>query len=437
MITHRVLSLSRALSSNLTWVFVDKFFRLMLALISEVLLARYLGPEYFGVYSYVVAVYAIFFVIASFGIDNILVKDLVHAPKQRDVLITSAALIKFFGGIFAFFISTFWAFYFSQDQFLLIALVSLGYLFQWTKIFELYYQSENNFRLVALSASLMGLCFFIVKLTLIFQSASLISFCVIYILELIFVGLTVCMIYVRHQNMSIQLDLSVIRRHLKMSWPLVLSGIAVIVYLKIDQVILQQLAGSSALGVYAAAIKLSEGWYFIGGIIATVMAPKVYRLQQSNQTDYDNFLKKMIAYLILLAGVIVILISISSDILLNFLYGSSYQGVSTILNVHIWALFFAYLGCVQGIYWIAEGLQKVFLYQNLCSALLNIGLNILLIPSYQGVGAAWATVIAYGLPVLMVPYVVKRASHLHQIHMGALCMIPSILRLKNNQNGRG
>ena len=90
---------------------------------------------------------------------------------------------------------------------------------------------------------------------------------------------------------------------------------------------------------------------------------------------------------------------------------------------------------MQGIYWIAEGLQKVFLYQNLCSALLNIGLNLLLIPSYQGVGAAWATVIAYGLPVLMVPYVLKRASHLHQIHLGALCMIPSILRLENNQNG--
>jgi O-antigen/teichoic acid export membrane protein len=291
--------------------------------------------------------------------------------------------------------------------------------------------------LVALSASLIGLCFFIIRLTLIFQDASLISFCIIYILELICVGLTICMIYLGRQNISIQFDFSVIKRHLKISWPLVLSGMAVTTYLKIDQVMLQQLAGSSVLGIYAAAIKLSEGWYFIGGIITTVMAPKVYRLQQSDQTGYDNFLKKMIAYLIVLAGMIVMLISILSDVLLNFLYGGSYQGASTILNVHIWALFFAYLGCVQGIYWIAEGLQKVFLYQNLCSALLNMSLNLLLIPAYQGVGAAWATVIAYGLPVLMVPYVVRRASHLHQIHLGAIYMIPSILRLKNNQNGNG
>lgn len=427
-------SLTKFLSSSLTWVFFDKFFRLVLILVSEILLARYLGPEHFGIYSYVIAIYALFLVISSFGIDNNLVKDLVHDPDQHDVLVTSATLIKLLGGVFAFFIASVWAFYFSHDQFLLIALISIGYLFHWTKVFELYFQSQNNFRFIALSAIFTGLCFFIIKLILIFQNYSLVSFLIVYILELICSGLMIFMICARHQNISIRLDLSIVKRHIQISWPLVLSGIAVTIYLKIDQVMLQHYAGNSALGIYAAAIKLSEGWYFIGGLITAVMAPKIYHLQQTSQIDYDKFLEKIIAYLTLLALGIVIFTSLMSEILLNFLYGSAYQGASIILKVHIWALFFAYLGCVQGIYWIAEGMQKIFLYQNLCSALLNICLNLILIPQYHGVGAAWATFIAYGLPVLMVPYFVPRARHLHQIHLGALYRALSILGIKRKHN---
>ena len=92
---------------------------------------------------------------------------------------------------------------------------------------------------------------------------------------------------------------------------------------------------------------------------------------------------------------------------------------------------------MQAIYWIAEGMQKIFLYQNLCSAILNIFLNLLLIPEYQGVGAAWATLIAYGLPVLIVPYVVPRARFLHRIHTGALQIVFSLISLKFDQKKNG
>ncbi len=422
--------------SSLTWVFVDKFLRLILILISEVILARYLGPEHFGIYSYVLTICSLFLVFASFGIDNILVKDLVHLPGQSNVLITSGVMIKFLGGTCAFFISTIWAYFFSYEFFSFVALVAFAHLFHWTKVFELFYQSQSKFRVIALSASLTGVCFFVIKLMCIVQSQSISSFFFIYFFELIVTGLVILIIYSWNQKLSIEIDWDVIKRHINMSWPLVLSGVAVSIYMKIDQIILQQLAGSAALGIYAAAIKLSEGWYFFGGLVTTALAPHIYRLQKQKSLEYDIFLKKILAYLFLLALLIVVFTLLTSEILLNFLYGSSYQGASSILNVHIWSVFFAYLGCVQGIYWVAEGLQKIFLYQNLFSAVLNILLNLLLIPSFEAVGAAWATLMAYGLPAILVPYIMPRGRHLHNIHLGALCMAASILSFKFHKTPR-
>jgi PST family polysaccharide transporter len=418
------------MSPILTWAFLDKTFRVVLILATEILIARYLGPEQFGIYSYIIVIFSLLLVISSFGMDNNLVKDFVQSSCKRDSIITSGTLIKFIGGVCSFFIAILWSHYYSNNFFWLIFFSSFGHLFQWTKVFELFYQSQDNYRLIAFAYSFTGLLFFIIKLILIFQESTIKIFCFVYALELITTGLIIFIIYLRTKKFVFQLDLMVIKHHIQMCWPLVLSGIAVSVYLKIDQVMLLQFVNSKAVGIYAAAIKLSEGWYFIGGLLTTVVAPHIYRLHKLNHDAYENFLKKLTAYLILLALIIVILVSLTSEFLLNFLYGSSYQGASTILNIHIWALFFAYLGCVQGLYWIAEGLQKIFLYQNLCSAVLNIFLNILLIPKYEGVGAAWATVISYGLPVLAVPYIVTRAKRLHSIHIGSLHVIFSIFGLK-------
>jgi O-antigen/teichoic acid export membrane protein len=331
--------LIKKINSSLAWVFADKFFRLILILASEILLARYLGPEKFGIYSYIIAIYSLFLAVSSFGLDNNLVKDLIHFPDQHHLLITSGVLIKLVAGFCAYFIATIWAYYLNPGIVWAIALTNIILLFQWLKVYELYYQSQGNFKLIALCTSFTALCFFSLKVFFVLQQHSIISFCIVYILELIVVGLIILMIYIKDKKILFKLNLMIIRRHLHISWPLVLSGIAVSVTLKIDQVMLQQLAGSAALGMYAAAIKLSEGWYFFGGVLTTVMAPKIYLLHQTNYVDYKNLLQKIAAYLILLALAIVIFISFASEMLLDFLYGATYQGAASILKIHIWALF--------------------------------------------------------------------------------------------------
>ncbi len=429
-----MILLGKTFLSNFSWLFIDKVSRLFLVLVAEILLARHLGPGQFGILSYALAIYSLLLVISSFGIDNLLIKELVGLSSNQNELLTSAIVIKSLGGFFAFSFTIIWVNWFANDIWLPVLLIGVGHLFHWLKVFELFFQSQNKFKNVAISTSGVSLLFFLLKIAFIYQKYSLIVFTCVYLAELICTGIVIFVLFIKNNNLQIKLNSETLRQQAKMGLPFVLSGAAVSIYMKIDQIMLQEMVNNEAVGIYAAATKLSEGWYFIGGILTSVMAPTVYRYRLENESKYFDILKKIVAYLLLIGALILAFTVLFSEYLVNIVYGEQYLGAAEILQVHVWAIFFIYLGCVQGIYWVAEGLPKVFLFQTLLSAILNIVLNLYLIPIYSGLGAAWATLISYGFPIVLMPYFFKGARPLHEIHVGAFAKIALILRFKNKSN---
>ncbi len=429
-----MILLGKTFLSNFSWLFIDKVSRLFLVLVAEILLARHLGPGQFGILSYALAIYSLLLVISSFGIDNLLIKELVGLSSNQNELLTSAIVIKSLGGFFAFSFTIIWVNWFANDIWLPVLLIGVGHLFHWLKVFELFFQSQNKFKNVAIATSGVSLLFFLLKIAFIHQKYSLIVFTCVYLAELICTGIVIFVLFIKNNKLQIKLNSETLRQQAKMGLPFVLSGAAVSIYMKIDQIMLQEMVNNEAVGIYAAATKLSEGWYFIGGILTSVMAPTVYRYRLENESKYFDILKKMVAYLLLIGALILAFTVLFSEYLVNIVYGEQYLGAAEILQVHVWAIFFIYLGCVQGIYWVAEGLPKVFLFQTLLSAILNIVLNLYLIPIYSGLGAAWATLISYGFPIVLMPYFFKGARPLHEIHVGAFAKIALILRFKNKSN---
>ncbi len=430
-----MILLGKTFLANFSWLFVDKVSRLCLVLIAEILLARHLGPGQFGVLSYALAIYSLLLVISSFGIDNLLIKDLVGFSADQNELLTSAIVVKFLGGIFAFCFTLVWINWVANDIWLPVLLIGVGHLFHWLRVFELFFQSQNKFKNIAIATSGVSLLFFLLKIAFIYQKYSLVVFSCVYLTELICTGIIIFILFTKNNNLQIKLNSKILRQQAKMGLPFVLSGVAVSIYMKIDQIMLQEMINNEAVGIYAAATKLSEGWYFIGGILTAAMAPTVYRYKLENEFNYFDTLKQILAYLLLIGALILGFMLLFSEYLINIIYGQQYQGAAEILEVHVWAIFFVYLGCVQGIYWVAEGLHKVFLFQTLLSAILNIVLNLYMIPMYSGLGAAWATLISYGIPIVLMPYFFRSARPLHQIHLGSFDKIISILKFKNKSNG--
>ena len=179
------------------------------------------------------------------------------------------------------------------------------------------------------------------------------------------------------------------------SWPLILSTLSVVIYMRIDQVMLGQIIGVKDVGLYSSATRISEVWYFIPTALVSSLAPTIYAAKKNSSTTiYLGQTERLLSLLSLIAIVIAIPMSFFSGALVNRLFGNDFIGAGQILAIHIWAALFVFMGAGSSPWFIAEGLTSVIFRRTVIGAIINIFLNFWLIPAYGGVGAAIATVVS-------------------------------------------
>ncbi|MFM6509440.1 MAG: flippase, partial [Dolichospermum sp.] len=181
------------------------------------------------------------------------------------------------------------------------------------------------------------------------------------------------------------------------SWPLILSGLAIMVYVKIDQIMLGQMIGDKAVGLYSAATRISEVWYFIPMAMASSVSPAIYAAKEVSESLFYRRIEQFLRLLSWLSIVVAVPMSFLSGTIITVLFGKSYEASASILAIHVWASLFVFMGVGASPWFIAEGLTKLSFQRTLLGAITNVLLNLILIPMYAGVGASIATVISYGV----------------------------------------
>jgi O-antigen/teichoic acid export membrane protein len=181
---------------------------------------------------------------------------------------------------------------------------------------------------------------------------------------------------------------------LRDSWPLILSGMVVAVYMKIDQVMIKEMLDSEAVGQYAAAVRLSEAWYFIPMVISSSLFPAIINAKKISEELYYERLQKLYDLMVWMAVAIALPMTFLSDWVVELLYGSEYSEAASVLMVHIWAGVFVFLGVASGKWFITEDLQKYSFYRTFFGSVANIVLNFILIPKLGINGAAIATLVS-------------------------------------------
>jgi O-antigen/teichoic acid export membrane protein len=177
----------------------------------------------------------------------------------------------------------------------------------------------------------------------------------------------------------------------------VISGLFYSINLRVDQLLLGNIAGDAAVGTYAAAARLSEVWYFVALAIAASGAPALLRARQASSELYKRRMQQAYDLMVGLSLPLAIVVSLTGDQIIKFLYGSQYAGAGAILSIHIWAGPFVYMGAILSKWLIAEDLVKFSMVRHGAGALINVVLNLILIPPFGGVGAAFATLVSYAI----------------------------------------
>ncbi|PSP10187.1 MAG: flippase, partial [Cyanobacteria bacterium SW_9_47_5] len=187
------------------------------------------------------------------------------------------------------------------------------------------------------------------------------------------------------------------------AWPLIFASLSVGIYMKIDQVMLGEMVGKSAVGIYATAVKISELWYFIPAAISSSIFPKI--VSSKENVCVEVYRKRMQAFYdmtALMSYVIIVPVVVSAGPLIDLLFGTEYESAAPILQVHIWAFLFVSIGTARKKWLVAENFTKFSMLATMLGAVANIGLNALLIREYGGIGAAWATLLSQFITAYLV-----------------------------------
>ena len=413
--------------TNTSWMFSEQILRIIAAFFVGVWVARYLGPEQFGIFSYVLAFVAIFGGIAKLGLDNIVVRDMVNAPEKRDVYLGTAFWLKLIGAFVTLGIVAIVVQFTSNDVTtnLFIFIIASGLVFQSFEVIDFYFQSKVLSKFVSICKMTQLFLSSLLKIYFVLIKADLFWFVLVSLIDQITLSISLYIAY-KYQRLGSFLkhfDLTVGKKLLLDSWPLILSSIAIMVYMRIDQVMIKEMLNARAVGLYSAAVKLSEVWYFVPMIITNSLFPAIVNAKKQSEELYYKRLQRLYTLMIWIAIAIVLPMVFFSDWIINCLYGSAYNEASSVLKIYVWAGVFVFLGVASSQYLIVQNYTRISFFRTFLGAIVNVILNIILIPKYEINGAAMATLVSYFVATFSIGFIPKTSKQ-------AVLMLKSIIPIR-------
>ncbi len=387
---------------NIGWLFIDKILRMGMGLFVGVWVARYLGPEQFGLLNFALAFTSLFGAVAVLGLDGIVVRDIVRDPAGARLTLGTAAVMQLVGGLIAFLLILVAIAYLRPDDALargIVAILGSMMLLKASNIAVFWFESQVQSKYTVWVQNGVFLMFAAIKVGLILQEAPLIAFVWAMLAEAIVVALILLIVMgrqgpaLRSLRVSVERGLTLVRD----SWPLILSAIAVTVYMQIDQLMLGQMINDEAVGIYSAAVRISEVWYFIPMAIVTSVFPAILEAKKLGEAQYYARLQKLYDLMVILSLSVALPMTFLATPIVSVLFGEAYVESGIVLAIHIWASVFVFLGVASSKWFLAENRQMLSLQRTVLGAIANIGLNMWLIPLYGSVGAAIATVISQAI----------------------------------------
>ena len=391
----------RAIMGNINWLTFENILRSILGVLVFAWVARYLGPEDFGLMNYAVAFVALFSTLSTLGLDNIVIRNIVSDKEKKEKYLGSALMMKFVGSLLMLLVSFLVVLFLESENTLLrifVVIISSSYIFKSFDVIDLWFQSQIQSRFSVYARSISFVIVSSLKILFVLTNAPIISFVYIFVIETFIVSLLLIYFYTKKLGYSLfnwRVDIDTIKSLLKDSWPLMLGAITAMIYMKIDQVMIGNILGKSEVGYYYSAVKLSETWYFLPAVIGSSVFPAILNARRKSEKLYKKRLQLLFDLSAWFAIATSLIISLSSKFVIEILYGVEYLKAAPVLSVHIWSGVFVFLGIIASKWVIAENYTGNALIRSILAAILNIVLNIFLIREFGIMGAAISTLVSY------------------------------------------
>lgn len=354
--------------------------------------SRVLNPNDFGVLSYYQTITTMLLALTNLGFDNVLINEFNQNEKHNKIfatafwsriIVSTVVILLFAVGV------CFYDLPMVNKIVLLLCLSSL--VFQTQNTYVSYFQSQLQASIITKISFLSLLLSALVKVYLLMTDKNIIWFAFSYSFDFAVSFLFFAVFSYKRNYVSISLryfDLNVLKGLLRSSWPIIASAVIVVLYTRLDQLMIMNMLGSDSVAIFSVAIKISEAYLFVPAALVTSYYPLISK-SPSNDNIRFYFDVVFATSIIMAVGVAII-----SFFLIPIMFGEYYACSYTILIVLLLGSLFSILGSACTNLMIVYGLSYLRLIRAIFGLLVNFSLNLIFIPKYGVIGAAYASVVS-------------------------------------------
>jgi len=379
----------------------EKMLRLVVGVFVSALIARHLSPDGFGQLNYVLALLTIAVTVSTLGLNRIIVRKIVESINDITTqisLISTSIILRVGASLVIFILISTICIYFQFNNWLLYIVIFTSLLFSPLDVVDLYQQALSDVKMISIARFTVMILSSLLKLSFVFTDQPLQWFYFAVLFEYAVTAILLLLVFrIKHKrNIASFSSFSTLKAKecLSEGWPEIIAGFGAVLFMRLDQIMLNALVGSESVGIYSAAIRLSEAWYFIPSAIVAASFPFIISGKNYSKECYRQRLRGLLSILLIIAILAALLMSLISGWVVNLIYGVEYSESAVVLMIHCWAGVFVCMGIGSGSALAAEKKLKWNLYRNIFGLGVNIILNFILIDLYGAIGAAFATLIS-------------------------------------------
>lgn len=395
---------------NAGWLIFGKIIQMGINFFVGILTARYLGPGNYGLISYAAAYTTFFFSICTLGINSIIVKEFIDNPSREGEVLGTSLILKGLSSIFSAIVIIGISFILDSGEpitKIVVILYTFSLIFQIFDVFNYWFQSRLQAKYTAIASLIAYSITAIYKVVLLMTGQPVTLFALSMSIDYISIALILVYFYKKEGGSKLSFSLKYGKLLLKKSYHFILPGLMVAIYGQTDKMMLKHMINESEIGYYATAVSLCSVWCFVLSAIIDSMNPTIMKLYQE---DKKNFIKynKILYFIVFYISIIVsIIFTILGKLIIQMLFGEAYLPTVAPLRIITWYTAFSYLGVARNVWVVCKDKQRYLKYLYCSSAILNVVLNIIFIPKYGAVGAAFASLISQISTVIIVPFFIK------------------------------
>lgn len=417
----------------------DYIFSLTASLIVGIAVARYLGPEMYGIIAFATAVYTLLVIIVSLGIDDIIMKDMLQYEERQGsiqgsaLFVKSAAAFLVYGIIFIYFLINY-----SGEKLYSVLIITGAVLFQPLSVFSCIFLINAQAKYTSIARMISYTLSSLLKIILIIFKAPVTYFAFAVFIDYAVLYLTVILMY-KYKKYTVSgwhIDISYIKYILKSAVPLFAAVLFYTFYQKVTVIIISSMYSDYASGIYSAAARLTEIWYLVPAVLMTAFYPAVVKAKQISEEKYNKRIKTLFYVTIVPFILMAFFAALLSPFIIKILYGEKYIQSSIVLALTIWSVPFISFYVISSKCFILENKVKHLLVRSALSFILIIFLSCILGSFYYLKGFSIAVVVSSFISFFLIDLFFKDTRELFFIKLSSIFLPFTLLLnlLKKDKN---